>query len=169
MALDIDKRINNTLILSLGGNVGSVEANFKRALEEISTELGKVEKRSSIYRTAAWGNENQPDFLNQVIVVSTNKPSTDCLQIILKIETKLGRIRAEKWGERIIDIDILFYNDEIIKTPNLTVPHPLIQDRNFILTPLSEVVGQLVHPVVNKTVETLRMECDDNLIVKKHS
>jgi len=169
MVSDIDKRINNTLILSLGGNIGDVEACFKRALEEISVKLGKVEKQSSIYKTAAWGNENQPDFLNQVIIVSTDNSPIYCLQKLLEIEAKLGRIRVEKWGERIIDIDILFYNQEVINTPNLIVPHPLIQERNFILMPLSEVTTQLVHPVMNKSIKTLREECKDKLIVKKQS
>ena len=167
MVLDIDKRVNNTLTLSLGGNMGDVQTNFINAINEAENELGRVIKKSSLYKTAAWGNEEQPDFLNQVVVLDTNCSPHECLQKVLEIEMKLGRIRAEKWGERIIDIDILFDNNEIIDTTELKVPHPYIQDRNFILVPLSEVSGQFIHPLINKTIETLRIECNDSLIVSK--
>lgn len=168
MALQIDKRINKTLILSFGGNVGNVRGVFKSAKVCVEEEIGKVVKKSSLYKTAAWGVENQPDFLNQVLIVETNLTPKNCLTKILAIEKKMGRIRSGKrWEERVIDIDMLFYEDEIIDLKELKVPHPYIQDRNFILVPLAEVCCEYVHPQLNKTIIVLKNECNDRLKVEK--
>tara|TARA_R110001592_G_scaffold178589_3_gene419722 strand:- start:1973 stop:2485 length:513 start_codon:yes stop_codon:yes gene_type:complete len=168
MALVIDKRTNNRLILSLGGNVGNVRAVFKNAINQIPSELGEVLKQSSIYKTAAWGVENQPDFLNQVLIVKTKYTPKDCLAKLLNLELDLGRIRnGKKWEERVIDIDILFYNSEIIDLPSLKIPHPFVHERNFILIPLAEIYGNFVHPQLNKTILDLRKESIDRLQVVK--
>ena len=168
MALTIDKRINNTLILSLGGNVGDVKALFIKAISRIEEELGTIVKKSSLYATAAWGVENQPDFLNQILEIETEYEPEKCLELILALEIELGRIRTgKKWEERVIDIDILFYGSEIIDLPHLKIPHPFIQDRNFILIPLAEICSDLIHPQLDKLISVLKNECNDPLDVTK--
>jgi 2-amino-4-hydroxy-6-hydroxymethyldihydropteridine diphosphokinase len=168
MALTIDKRINNTLLLSLGGNVGDVRKVFAKAINGIESELGEVLKQSSIYKTAAWGVENQPDFLNQVLIVETKLKPLDCLTKVLKLEHDLGRVRSgKKWEERVIDIDILFYDEKVIDLPNLKVPHPFLHERNFILIPLVEIYSDFVHPQLNKTILELKKMCFDDLEVIK--
>jgi 2-amino-4-hydroxy-6-hydroxymethyldihydropteridine diphosphokinase len=168
MALAIDKRTNNTLILSLGGNVGDVRTVFAKAINSIESGLGKVLSQSSIYKTAAWGVENQPDYLNQVLIVETKLKPLECLNRVLKLELDLGRIRnGKKWEERIIDIDILFYDEKIIDLPTLKVPHPFLHKRNFILIPLTEICSDFVHPQLNKTISDLKNECNDSLKVDK--
>lgn len=148
--------------------MGDVRAVFKSAINKIESELGKVLKQSSIYKTAAWGVENQPNFLNQVLIVDTKLKPLECLNKVLKLELDLGRIRnGKKWEERVIDIDILFYDDEIIELDELKVPHPYIQDRNFILIPLTEVCCEYVHPQLNRTIASLKNECNDELNVEK--
>jgi 2-amino-4-hydroxy-6-hydroxymethyldihydropteridine diphosphokinase len=170
MVQRIDKRINNTLILSLGGNVGDVRTVFEVAINKIELELGEVLKQSSKYKTAAWGVENQPDFLNQVLLVKTKLNPEECLQKILALEVTLGRVRTgKKWTERIIDIDILFFNQKIIDLPTLKIPHPFIQERNFILFPLAEIAADFIHPQLNKAISTLKNECEDKLEIIKES
>lgn len=158
----------NKLILGLGGNKGDVLSSFSRAEQYIKDEIGSIAKSSSIYQTAAWGQTNQPDFLNNVIVVNTNLTVEECLAFVLEIEQKLGRVRTDKkWGQRIIDIDILFYNDLVVDQENLIVPHPYIQDRNFVLIPLAEVVPNYMHPNLKKTSLELLERCTDKLLIKK--
>ena len=113
-----------------------------------------------------WKN-SQPDFLNQVIEVATSLDATETLQRILSIEKSMGRIRTEKNAPRVIDIDILFFNNEIITRSDLTVPHPEIQNRRFVLTPLYEIAPQMIHPLLNKSIEQLLLMCPDPLAVKK--
>lgn len=159
--------MSNKVVLGLGGNEGDVEQNLKKAHELISKFIGKIVLESSIYRTKAWGVESQPDFLNQNIQVKTELSPAQVLVLCLKIEKKLGRVRLEKWHSRIIDIDILFYEDQIIKMENLIVPHPYIQDRNFVLDPLIEILPNYLHPVFKKTVLMLKKECKDQLLTSK--
>lgn len=152
--------------LILGGNKGKKYQNLLSANNLIEKRIGKIIKQSEIYTTKAWGNTNQPDFLNQVIAVQTNLSPVEILTIILSIEIELGRIRtSQKWQERTMDIDILFYNDEVIKSPNLIIPHPFIQDRKFVLIPLAEIAKDLIHPIFKKNIETLLNECKDDLEV----
>ncbi|MEO7536374.1 MAG: 2-amino-4-hydroxy-6-hydroxymethyldihydropteridine diphosphokinase, partial [Ferruginibacter sp.] len=122
---------------------------------------------SGIYRTAAWGNTDQPDFLNQVIIADTKLNASETLQQILSIEKLMGRIRTTRNAPRTIDIDILFFNKEIISEKNLTVPHPEIPNRRFVLVPLNELSPDLRHPVLNKSIHVLLAECADPLNVKK--
>jgi len=154
-------------ILLLGGNIGDRLSFLKNAIKEISVHCGDVQKISSIYETAAWGVENQPNFYNQVIKVKSHLSPEIFLQTILKIEKNLGRIRFHKWGERVIDIDILFINDLIINTESLTVPHPQLHKRRFTLIPLLEVSPNLNHPLLNKTITELLVDCLDQLQVSK--
>jgi 2-amino-4-hydroxy-6-hydroxymethyldihydropteridine diphosphokinase len=159
--------MSNRVVLGLGGNVGNVEFTLFKCIELIEQHLGKIELKSALYQTKAWGVEKQPDFINQVIVVKTNFSVQQCLVVCQTIEKELGRVRKEKWHKRTIDIDILFYNSAILKEKELTIPHPFIQDRNFVLIPLAEIIQNFIHPVLNKTVQQLKNDCVDELVVIK--
>ena len=127
------------IYLGLGTNLGDREEHLENALILIEKKIGPILKKSTIHETKAWGNINQPDFLNMVIRIDTGLSPKELLKYCLEIENKLGRVRTEKWGERIIDIDILYYNDLIINEKYLTIPHPYIFDRDFVLNPLKEI------------------------------
>lgn len=158
----------NKLILSLGGNKGNVATTFLHVEKDICNEIGKILKSSSSYKTAAWGNTNQPDFLNKVIEVDTHLSVEDCLHKVLLIEKKWGRIRTnKKWEARTIDIDILFYNDLILNKEQLIVPHPYLQGRKFVLIPLVEILPDYNHPLLNKSLKVLLEKCVDVLDVQK--
>ncbi|MBC7866691.1 MAG: 2-amino-4-hydroxy-6-hydroxymethyldihydropteridine diphosphokinase [Gloeobacteraceae cyanobacterium ES-bin-316] len=157
----------NKLYLLLGGNLGDPMANLRTAQQYISKEIGIITRQSKLYQTAAWGDVNQPDFINQVIIVRSTLTAVQCLEKILAIEHQMGRIRTTKNAPRLIDIDILYFNKNIITTENLVVPHPAIQQRRFVLTPLNELSPLLIHPVLGKTNHELLLECKDRLNVKK--
>lgn len=161
--------MSKQIVFSLGGNIGNVEETFQKAIQLMENSFGELISKSSLYLTKAWGVENQPDFLNQVLVFQCDLNPIEVLNEILLIEKQLGRNRIEqkKWEQRPIDIDILFYGNEIIDLPKLIVPHPFIQDRNFILAPLLEVLPNFVHPMFNKTIQELSINCIDKLEVKK--
>ena len=158
--------MNNTYLL-LGSNIGNSKASLAKAKMQIEKQIGAITRQSHLYSTAAWGNTQQPDFLNQVIVVSTELTALQTMQTILGIEKKMGRVRMVKNAPRIIDIDILFFNKDIIDQPELTVPHPQIQNRRFVLVPLNQLSPNLKHPLLKKTVHQLLMHCPDKLNVKK--
>ena len=151
----------NTVYLQLGSNIGDRKKFLKAAEFSISKDLGVIEKKSKIYESSPWGVENQGSFLNQVLLLETDVKPFDLLDIILNIEKEMGRVRIEKWGERIIDIDILFYNDNIIETNNLCIPHPYISKRRFVLSPLDEIAKNYIHPILQKTINKLLLECLD--------
>lgn len=157
----------NTTYLLLGSNMGNSQQQLTRAIQLISKKAGKVIRRSKLYVTAAWGNTHQPDFLNQVIVVATKLSAQPLIETILLIETEMGRVRTVKNAPRIIDIDILFFNKEIVREPNLIIPHPEIQNRRFVLVPLNELSPGLKHPVLKKTIHQLLKDSPDQLDVKK--
>lgn len=156
----------NKAYLLIGGNVGNRIDNIGTAITFLQQQVGKIIKRSSVYETEAWGNTNQPDFFNQVLLVETALGAAECMQHIFSIENKMGRIRRKKNDPRIIDIDILFFNDEIINEPHLTIPHPQIQNRRFVLIPMNELSPDLIHPVLNKSINNLLSTCDDQLEVR---
>jgi 2-amino-4-hydroxy-6-hydroxymethyldihydropteridine diphosphokinase len=155
----------NTVFLLTGGNVGDRLNNLHQSARWLQKMVGSIIKKSSIYETAAWGVTDQPSFLNQVIILTTVLTPDDVLKTILSIEEKMGRKRVEKMGPRTIDIDILFYNTQIINLPNLVVPHPEIANRRFVLEPLHEIAPTFVHPVAHKSIAALLEECTDPLQV----
>ena len=158
----------NTVYLLLGSNMGDSEQLLIVATSMIEKNIGKLVKSSSIYRTAAWGNEDQPDFLNQIIIVSSSLSSSTVLKEMFGIEKEMGRVRTFKNAARVIDIDMLFFNDEIIQTENLTVPHKQIQNRKFVLVPLAEIAPDFIHPVLKKSSLELLSICSDKLNVQKN-
>ena len=148
--------------------MGDSELMLFVAINMIEKNVGKRTISSSIYRTAAWGKEDQPDFLNQIIVVLSALSATEILKKIFDIENEMGRVRTIKNAARVIDIDMLFFNDEIIETENLIVPHPQIENRKFVLVPLTEISPNYKHPVLKKSSEELLNICSDKLNVQKN-
>ena len=161
--------MTHKIFLLLGSNLGNREEILSNVQQEISLSVGDVVNKSSIYETLAWGIEDQPSFLNQVLLVKTKLLPQDLLKVINKVERDLGRVRHQKWGERLIDIDILYYENEIINTKNLIIPHPEIANRRFTLVPLVEIAPDFIHPSIVKTQKELLSECPDRLEVKKYS
>jgi len=153
--------------LLTGGNLGDRKENLSKAIELINEQCGRVTRSSSLYETAAWGITDQPSFLNQALEVSTSLNAKQLMRRILKVEKIMGRVRKEKFGPRIIDIDILFFENEIHDLSFLKIPHPELQNRRFVLVPLVEIDPELLHPVLKKTVAELLEECPDNLEVTK--
>jgi len=155
------------VFLLLGSNLGDRQLYLNQAIEYVSNDIAPIEKISSVYETASWGKTDLPDYLNLVIVLKTDLPALLVLNKILNIENILGRRREEKWGSRIIDIDILFYGQSVIDEPGLQVPHPELHNRRFTLEPLAEIAPQFVHPLLNKNILQIKSELKDKLIVKK--
>jgi len=156
----------NEVFISLGSNLGDRTENLKMALHAVELNVGTVLKRSSVYETKPWGKGNQPDFLNQVIRVHSDISPEDCLFRLLAIEQKMGRKREEKWGARIIDLDLLYADDLILQTEKLTLPHPGIAQRKFVLVPIAEIAPDFIHPLLKKSQLQLLNECPDLLEVK---
>ncbi len=152
--------------LLLGSNLGDTKKMLQSARGLIENRVGKVIQASSFYRTKAWGIEDQPDFLNQVLEVDTDLNPSEVLASILEIEKELGRIRYKKWFTRSIDIDILYFGDKIIDTENLKIPHPENPNRNFVLAPMVEIAPDFIHPKLKLSQAELLRLCDDHLEVK---
>lgn len=159
--------IMNTAYLLIGGNIGRKKENILRACELIEEYCGKISKKSAVYETEAWGKSDQPSFLNQVLEIETDLNARQLIRKILKLEKLMGRVRKEKLAPRIIDIDILFFNQEINNLRFLKIPHPELQNRRFVLVPMAEIVPDLLHPVLNKKISQLLSACEDKLAVKK--
>lgn len=159
--------MNNGIFLLLGSNQGQPLNNLREASIRIGEAAGKIGNRSAVYKSAAWGFSRQPDFYNQVLQIASGHSPERLLEIILNIEQEMGRIRTQKWGPRLIDIDLLFYGKEVRNTPSLQIPHPGIPQRRFTLVPLAEIAGALLHPVSKKSIATLLAECTDTLRVEK--
>ena len=137
------------------------------AEKAIKKNIGKVIRKSSLYNTAAWGNTDQPFFLNQVFIISSAYTPEKTIEKILQIENDMGRVRTEKNAPRLIDIDILFFNKDIVQTSKLNIPHIAIQNRRFVLVPLNELSPNFIHPVLQKTIHQLLLICPDKLGVEK--
>ena len=150
----------------LGADIGDKKTTFARVEERITETVGCVLRKSSLYESAPWGFESDTIFLNQVLEVSTSLSPSQLLDRIQTIEGEFGRVRTNSGYEsRLIDIDILFYNDLAIDTPRLTIPHTCIADRMFTLEPLYELIPDFVHPSLHKSIFDLKSACTDSGLV----
>lgn len=154
------------VVLHLGSNLGKRIKNLALAAYFINKKIGPILEMSGLYETEAWGKSDQSDFLNLVIISEYADSPEELLLKIHWIENKLGRIRFEKWGERLIDIDILFFGDQIIEKANLKIPHPEITNRNFVLVPLNEIMPEFIHPVLERPIRDLMEQCEDTKKVR---
>ena len=159
----------NVVYLLLGSNLGSSKEILINVSLEIERKIGSIVQKSSFYESPPWGFEHHNNFLNQVLVIKTNLNPSKVLFESLKIEEQFGRVRMEskKYMARSIDIDTLFYNDQVIETKTLIIPHLQLHKRRFTLLPLNEVAPHIKHPVFNKTVEELLNLCSDQSDIKK--
>jgi len=157
----------NKAYLLIGGNMGDRLANLEGAKKAISLLCGNILSQSAIYETEAWGFKEQPAFYNQALCLATTQNAVELLNSLLAIELDLGRARTIYLGPRTIDIDIIYFNDEIIDLENLTIPHPSMSERNFVLTPLTEIAPSFIHPVLKKSNSILLSECKDIATVYK--
>jgi 2-amino-4-hydroxy-6-hydroxymethyldihydropteridine diphosphokinase len=157
--------MEHTVYLALGSNLDNRLANLKRAVTALSPQM-EVKAKSHIYETPPWGYEDQPKFLNQVIQVRTYLEPEPLLKHIKRLEVMLGRKASFQNGPRLIDMDILFYDDLILNTPSLVIPHPRLHERGFVLLPLMDIAPDLVHPVLQKSVRELLASCNVSDITK---
>lgn len=157
----------NKVYLLIGGNMGDRMANLDNALNLMESNLGKITLLSSKYETAAWGFTEQPHFLNQAVLLQTDLLANDLMLAILNIEKSMGRERSIPLGPRIIDIDIIYFNEEIIDNITVTIPHPKMTARRFVLLPLVEIAPDYIHPILLKSNSVLLKECGDSLAVNK--
>ena len=163
--MELDTKL---VYLLLGSNIGDRAALLKEAIRQIGLSVGELKAVSSIYETAPWGKTDQPGFLNVAVAVATQYSAEKVLDVVLGIELQMGRVREERWGSRIIDIDIILYGDEVSVIPNkLQIPHPEMQHRRFVLEPLNEIAASTIHPLLHKTVQELLVDLKDNLAVWK--
>ena len=159
----------NIVFLQLGSNLGARELLLRDALLLIEKKVGAVQAASKIYESTSWGVKSERNYLNQIIKIKTKLLASDVLSRILIIEEELGRVRVKKWGDRMIDIDILFYNNEIIENTSLYVTHKYMHERMFVLVPLNEIAPEEIHPRYNKTVKVLMKECVDTELVQEYA
>jgi len=154
--------------IGLGTNLGDREENLKAALRSIDESAGQIISCSSVYETAPWGFRSRKKFLNMVVIAETRLLPEELLDTTMKIEKLLGRVRSSRrYTSRVIDIDILLYDSDIIDTENLKIPHPLLHKRKFVLVPLCEIAAGMIHPVYKKGIRELLEECEDNSEVSK--
>jgi 2-amino-4-hydroxy-6-hydroxymethyldihydropteridine diphosphokinase len=151
--------MDHTLYIALGSNLGNRLANLKAAIDNLRPQL-KVNKESHVYETPPWGYTDQPAFLNQVVEAETYMEPEPLLHHLKRLELALGRTPSFQNGPRLIDIDILFFDDLILDSPALKLPHPSIQERAFVLVPLADLAPDLVHPVLNESVNDLLRKVD---------
>ena len=157
-----------TAYIGIGSNLGTPGINCTKAIEKISSTKGiKIISKSPFYQTEPIGGVQQGWFVNSAIKIETDLSPENLLSVLLNLELTMGRTRKEKWGPRLIDLDLLFYGNLVLENKNLTLPHPEIQNRKFILIPMSEIAENLIHPTLKKTIKTLLQESSDVTIVKK--
>ena len=160
----------NEVYLCLGGNLGNCLTTFKNACGLIGQQAGRLVEESSVYSSQAWGMDKAPDFFNQVLKVHTELTPQQLMSALLEIEHTLGRERTEGmtgYQNRLLDIDILFFNKEIIKTNSLEIPHPRLHLRRFVLEPLNEIAADFEHPLLHKRIDELLALCADTGEIKK--
>ena len=160
--------MTHTAYIGIGSNLGNPDKNCVEAIEKLSTNNDiKIVSKSSYYQTTPIGHIEQGWFVNSVIKINTNLNPKSLLLALLNIESEMGRVRKEKWGPRLIDLDLLFYDNLILNQEGIILPHPEIQKRKFVLVPLNEIAENLTHPIQKKTVKTLLQELSDDTEVKK--
>ena len=159
----------NKVVVLLGSNLGNSKLLFQRGLNLLVEKLGKLISKSGLYESPPWGFEHENNFLNQVLILETIYSAEDVLQVCLQIENNLGRVRKEQIGysARVIDIDLLFVNDEVLETETLVLPHPRLHLRKFTLLPLVDLIPDFIHPRLQKDMQYLLANCKDNSIVRK--
>jgi 2-amino-4-hydroxy-6-hydroxymethyldihydropteridine diphosphokinase len=153
--------------LGLGSNLGMKEENLNLAISKIENEIGQISKKSSIYETEAWGVEKQNNYYNMVLEIKTKLLPLKLIEKVLEIEKELGRVREKKWDSRIIDIDILLYENFILSTDHLHIPHLFLEKRNFVLEPLNEIIPNFIHPKLRKSIAQLSSQSLDKNWIKK--
>lgn len=149
------------LLLGIGTNLGDRAQNLATARALLHQRIGPLRRVSPVYVTEAWGLTDQPAFLNQALLLSTDLLPVKSLEIALAIEVEMGRVREQKWGPRLIDVDLLFYDDLVLEHPQLRLPHPFVQERRFVLRPLADVAPDWRHPTLEKSIADLLRDCPD--------
>ena len=155
----------HSVFLLTGSNLGDRSSQLSQCIAALQEYAGTVLQCSQVYETEAWGKEGLPAHLNQALQLQTTLQPLELLQVIHDIEHRLGRVRQEKWGVRAMDIDIIYYDNMVLNQPQLTIPHPLLQERRFVLQPLTEIAPGYLHPVFGKTNNELLETCTDPLSV----
>lgn len=159
--------MQHTVFLALGSNIGNRLANLKAAVSNLSPQLN-LKKRSSVYETPPWGYTEQDAFLNQVVKAETYMEPQPLLRHLKRLESALGRVPNFQNGPRLIDIDILFYDNLVLDTPPLVIPHPRLHERAFVLVPAAEIEPDFIHPVLQRTLRDLRDKSDRSGITPYH-
>jgi 2-amino-4-hydroxy-6-hydroxymethyldihydropteridine diphosphokinase len=157
----------NHVYLMIGGNIGNRLSNLENARNSIHKRCGPIQKQSFIYETEAWGMKDQPAFYNQALCIETLLSPNDLMTTLLSIEVDMGRERLIPLGPRTIDLDIIYFNQTVVDAPGLTIPHPKLAERNFVLAPLVEIAPDFVHPILKKTNLQLYEACTDTSVVHK--
>jgi len=155
------------IFLLLGSNLDDPVRQLQTAINRIKENGIEVENISSIYSTEAWGNTDQPDFLNMALKCTSDLQPIDLMHVLLDIERSMGRVRTGVWEPRIIDIDMIFYGGVVLDTEDLVLPHPRMHLRNFVLTPLAEIAPGFIHPVFHRSISELLDTCEDDSLCTK--
>jgi 2-amino-4-hydroxy-6-hydroxymethyldihydropteridine diphosphokinase len=158
--------MDHTIYLSLGSNIGDRAVNLKQAITSLAPQM-RVRKKSHVYETQPWGYTEQDLFLNQAVKATTILEPEPLLKHLKRLEVALGRKATFRYGPRLIDIDILFYDDLILETPTVAIPHPHLHERGFVLLPLMDIAPDLIHPVMRRSIREMVAFCDDLSGIKK--
>lgn len=156
-----------TVYLGLGGNIGDTKSQLLTSIKALEEAFNSKSECSYFYQTPAWGKTDQADFINCCVKLESSLSPEETLKTIQSIENKMGRTRDVHWGPRTVDIDILFYDDLIIQSDTLQIPHPFIQERNFVLFPLNDIAANFMHPTLNLTIKELCAACKDTSAIQK--
>lgn len=154
-----------SVYLLLGSNQGDRTANLQHARQLAEKSIGKVAQKSHLYETQSWGKTDEDDHLNQALELKTMLSPREVLRKLQQIETEMGRVKTKQYGSRIIDMDILMYEDFVINEPDLVIPHAQLPNRNFALIPLMEIAGDIEHPILKLPIEEIYLACEDELEV----